>query len=52
MNYPLTNSLLAKKPKPKPAPKGPAVPLPGYPIRTGLDKPTIWGGNKFVLGRR
>lgn len=48
MNYPLTNSLLAKKPKPKP----PKVPLPGYPIRTGLDKPTIWGGNKFVLGRR
>lgn len=40
-------AMLAAEPKPKPpAPKPapPAVPLPGYPERIGLDEPTIWGG--------
>ncbi len=31
-------AMLAAKPKPKP--------LPGYPVRKGLDEPTQWGGLK------
>jgi hypothetical protein len=43
-----------RKPKPRPGGKkkppaggkGPAVPLPGWPTRSGLGQPTIWRGKQ------
>lgn len=46
----ILRAMMKQKAKPKPTPvkpgKGPAVPLPGYPTRQGLDTPTQWGGKK------
>lgn len=40
----------APAPLPQPGIKKPAVPLPGYDTRVGLDKPTIWTGKPKKSG--
>lgn len=40
----------APNPGPAPKPTPPAVPLPGWPERIGLDEPTIWKGKPRQFG--